>query len=262
MQRYFAALLLSCFLFQPVWAAVKGQEVEYKAGDTVLKGYIAYDDAVKTKRPAVLVVHEWWGHDKHARNSARKLAEAGFVGFALDMYGEGKQAHHPKDAGEMSGQIRKNLPLMQARFDAARDYLGKQPMVDPAHIGVIGYCFGGAVALDMARQGEDLPAVVTFHGVLGTEHPAQSGKIKGKVLVLTGADDPFVPKQQVEGFEQEMKSAGADYKVIAYPGAKHAFTNPAATANGKKFNLPLEYNAQADKQSWSEAIAFLKRTLM
>lgn len=262
MPRYFVALLLSCFLFQSAWGAIKGKEVEYKAGDTVLKGYIAYDDAVKTKRPAVLVVHEWWGHDQHARNTARKLAQAGFVGFALDMYGEGKHVMHPKEAGEMSGEVRKNLPIMQARFDAARDYLSKQPMVDPARIGVIGYCFGGGVALDMARQGEDLPAVVTFHGVLNTDHPAEPGKIKGKILVLTGADDPFVPKQQVEAFEEEMKKAGADVKVISYPGAKHSFTNPGATALGKKYKLPLEYNAKADKESWSEAAAFLKRTLM
>ena len=260
MFRRFAVLLV--FLATvPAWGAIKEQEVEYKAGDVTLKGFMAYDDAAKGKRPAVLVVHEWWGHDQHARNGARKLAQAGFVGFALDMYGDGKQAHHPKDAGAMSGEIRKNLELMQTRFDAARDYLRQQPNVNPARIGVIGYCFGGAVALEMARAGEDLSAIVTFHGALNTEHPAQKGKVKPSILVLTGADDPFVPKKAVDGFVKEMKSAGAKFKVISYPGAKHSFTNPAATENGQKFNIPLAYNAEADKKSWAEAQKFLKRAL-
>lgn len=249
------------FALAPAWGALKEQEVEYKAGEVVLKGYLAYDDAAKGKHPGVLVVHEWWGHNEHARNSARKLARAGFVGFALDMYGEGKLATHPKDAAAMSGEVRKDLGLMQARFDAARDFLRGQPNVDPARIGVIGYCFGGAVALEMARAGEDLPAVVTFHGVLGTEHPARKGEVKSRILVLTGADDPFVPKTQVDSFVKEMKAAGVKFKVISYPGAKHSFTNPAATEAGEKFNLPLAYNAKVDKKSWTEAQKFLKSAL-
>lgn len=254
-------VLLLFFALAPAWGALKERKVEYKSGDVVLQGYLAYDDAVQGKRPAVLVVHEWWGHNEHARNSARKLARAGFVGFALDMYGKGKLATHPKDASAMSGAVRKNFGVMQARFDAARDFLSKQPNVDAARIGVIGYCFGGGVALDMARAGENLPAVVTFHGVLGTDHPAQRGKVKSQILVLTGADDPFVPKAQVDGFKKEMKAADVKFKVISYPGAKHSFTNPAATATGKKFNLPLAYNAEADKESWAEAQRFLKRAL-
>jgi dienelactone hydrolase len=245
----------------PAWGAIKEQEVEYKAGDVTLKGFMVFDDAAKGKRPAVLVVHEWWGHDQHARNSARKLAQAGFVGFALDMYGDGKQAHHPKDAGEMSGEIRKNLDLMQTRFNAARDFLGTQANVDAVRIGAIGYCFGGTVVLQMARAGENLRGVVSFHGGLGTEQPAQKGKVKSQMLVLTGGADPFVPKEQVDGFAKEMKSAGAKFKVISYPGAKHSFTNPAATENGQKFNIPLAYNPEADKKSWAEAQKFLKSAL-
>lgn len=259
LRRY--VVLLVFFATVPAWGAIKEKEVEYKAGDVTLKGYMAYDDAAKDKRPGVLVVHEWWGHDEHARNSARKLAKAGFVGFALDMYGDGKLATHPKDAGAMSGAVRKDLGLMQTRFDAARDFLRRQPNVNPARIGVIGYCFGGAVALEMARLGEDLPAVVTFHGVLNTEHPAQKGKVKSRILVLTGADDPFVPKKQVDGFVKEMKAAGAKFKVISYRGAKHSFTNPAATETGQKFNIPLAYNPEVDKKSWAEAQKFLKSAL-
>lgn len=259
--RSIAVALLFLFALQPAWSAVKGQEVEYKAGDVALKGYLAADDAAKGKRPAVLVVHEWWGHDEHARNSARKLAEAGYVALALDMFGEGKQAHHPADAGKFAGEVRQNLPLMRARFDAAREFLARQPNVDPSRLAAIGYCFGGSVVLQMAREGEDLRGVVSLHGALGSDRPAQAGRVKAKVLALNGADDPMVPKQDVEAFQAEMKAAGVDFKVVNYPGAKHAFTNPAATARGKEFNLPLEYHADADRKSWQETLTFLERVM-
>lgn len=261
MRRLYAGAVLMVLLFNPAWGAVKDQEVEYRAGDMVFKGTLAFDDAAKGKRPAVLVVHEWWGHDEHARNSARKLAKAGFVALAVDMYGDGKQAHHPQDAGAMSGEVGKNLELMQKRFNAAREFLTKQPNVDATRVAAIGYCFGGTVVLQMARLGSDLRGVVSLHGGLGTEQPAQKGKIKSKILVLTGGADPFVPQEQVNAFEQEMKAAGANYKLIVYPGVKHSFTNPAATETGKKFNIPLEYNAEADKKSWAETEKFLKSTL-
>lgn len=261
MRSSLAVLLLSSFAVHPVAGAVKGEEVEYRAGDTVMKGYLAYDDAVEGERPGVLVVHEWWGHNEHARNSARRLAQAGYVALALDMYGKGRRAEHPKDAGEMSGQVRENLDLMRARFDAARNFLASRPRVDAGRLAAIGYCFGGTVVLEMGRAGEDLRGVVSFHGGLGTERPARPGGVKAEVLVLTGGADPFVPEAQVEAFEREMEAAGATYKVVRYPGAKHSFTNPAATAAGKKFDIPLEYNADADEQSWREATAFLERVL-
>lgn len=240
--------------------AIKGQEVEYKAGTVPCKGFIAYDDATEGKRPVVIVVHEWWGTSDHARDIARKLAQSGYVGFALDMYGEGKQADNPQTAGQMSGEIGKNPALLRERFNAARDYVVKQPSADPARVAALGYCFGGMVVLQMARMGSDLRGVVSFHGILpggAVEH----GSIKAKLLVLNGADDPFVPKEQVDGFEKDMKAAGADYRVVNYLGGKHAFTNPAATARGKKFGLPLEYNADIDKKSWDEAAGFLKTVL-
>lgn len=239
--------------------AVKGEEVEYKAGNTVHRGYLVYDDAVTGKRPGVLVVHEWWGHDQHARNSARKLAEAGYVALALDMYGDGRQAHHPDTAGKFSGEVRENLPLMKSRFEAGMNLLRKQPRVDNSRLAAIGYCFGGTVALEMARAGEPLRGVASFHGGLATQRRAQAGKVKAKILVMNGADDPFVPADQVAAFKKEMESAKADYKFVNYAGARHSFTNPAADANGPKFNLPLAYNAKADHDSWAELQSFLKQ---
>lgn len=239
-------------------AAVKGEEVQYKAGDTVLKGYLAYDDAVKGKRPGVLVVHEWWGHNEYARMRARMLAELGYTALAVDMYGDGKQATHPDDAGKFSGEVKKNMPMAKARFDAARNLLKKHATVDGKRIAAIGYCFGGGIVLEMARAGEPLKGVVSFHGSLNTDHPAKAGKMKVRMLVLTGEADPFVPAEQVEAFKKEMNAAKASYKVIAYPGAKHAFTNKEADQYGQKFNLPLAYNAEADQKSWAEMQAFLK----
>jgi len=249
-------------LFAPsTWAAVKGEEVQYRDGGVVMKGYLAYDDAVKGKRPGILVVHEWWGQNEYARKRARMLAELGYTAFALDMYGNGKTADHPDTAGKFSSEVRKNLSLMTERFNAARRVLAAHKTVDPKRIAAIGYCFGGAVALDMARQGADLAAVVTFHGDLTTDHPAQPGKVKARLLVLTGADDPFVPAASVAAFKKEMDAAGANYRVISYPGAKHSFTNPDADVFGKKFSLPLAYNAAADKASWQEAQKFLAEVL-
>lgn len=240
-------------------AAIKEGPVEYQAGDTVLKGYLVYDDATKQRRPGVLVVHEWWGHDQHARNSARKLAAAGYVALALDMYGGGKQADHPDSAGKFSGEVRKNLPLMKSRFEAGMQLLRKQPQVDGKRLAAIGYCFGGSVVLEMARAGEDLRGVASFHGGLATEHPAQPGGTQARVLVMNGAEDPFVPPEQIAAFKKEMEGAKVNYKFVNYPGAKHSFTNPDADANGTKFNLPLNYNAVADNESWLELQSFLKQ---
>ncbi len=251
-------IVLCAFAAHAAQAAVKGEEVEYKAGDTVLKGYLAYDDALKGKRPGVIVVHEWWGHNEYARNRARMLAERGYTALALDMYGDGHQAHHPDEAGKLSGEVRKNLTLAKQRFDAAQRVLKKHPTVNGRKIAAIGYCSGGSTVIEMARAGRNLKGVVSFHGNLTTEHPAKAGKVKARVLVLTGADDPFVPAAQVEAFKKEMDAAKANYRVVAYPGAKHSFTNPDADQYGRKFNIPLAYNAEADQKSWTEMQAFFK----
>lgn len=238
-------------------AAVRGEDVSYQHNGVVMKGYIAWDDAVKGRRPGVLVVHEWWGHDNYARQRARQLAALGYTALAVDMYGDGKKASHPKDAGQFAGEVRKNLPIMSARFNAAKKLLSIHPTVDARRMAGIGYCFGGTVVLEMARQGTDLAAAVSFHGNLSTQNPAKAGEVKAKVLVLNGASDPMINADAVQAFAQEMKNAKADFRVVNYPGAKHSFTNPEATAHGKKFGIPLEYNARADRESWEEMKGFL-----
>jgi len=240
-------------------AGVKGQEVNYSSGGVKLKGYLAYDDSIKGKRPGVLVVHEWWGQNEYARKRARMLASLGYTALALDMYGDGKTATHPKDAGKFAGMVMKNMPLARARFLAALSVLKKNKMTDPDRIAAIGYCFGGGVVLAMARQGVDLDGVVSFHGSLKTAQPARPGTVKAKILVCNGEEDPYTRPEDIIAFKKEMHDAGVDMRLVNYPGAKHSFTNPDATALGKKFDRPLAYNAEADKQSWLEMQAFFKK---
>lgn len=261
MKKILFSLTLVCLSISTSIAAVQGKEVSYTANGTTLKGWIAYDDAAQDKRPAVLVVHEWWGHNAYARHRANMLAELGYVALAVDMYGDGKQAHHPSDANKFASEVSKDKQLAKARFDAAMQLVREQANVDASKIAAFGYCFGGTVVLNMARAGEDLKGVVSFHGGLGSDAPAQAGKVKAQIRSFTGADDPFIPATQVDTFKQEMEKAGVNYKSVVYPGAKHAFTNPDADGYGKQFNLPLAYNADADKDSWAQAKAFLAEVL-
>jgi dienelactone hydrolase len=240
-------------------AKVVGEEVQYLAYSVTMKGYLAYDDAIKEKRPGVLVVHEWWGHNDYARRRAQLLAELGYTALAVDMYGEGKTADHPEDAGAFAGEVRRNMNAASARFEAAKTLLSRHKTTDGNRIAAIGYCFGGGIVLEMARRGMDLDAVVSFHGSLGTQSPAQYGMVKAKVLVCNGEADPFVKPEEITAFKQEMKNAKVDFEFKSYSDAKHSFTNPAADENGKKFNLPLAYNEAADKQSWSDMRAFLNQ---
>lgn len=251
-----ATAVALCALGPLARAEVKTQEVEYKQGATVLQGFIAWDDAAtsKGKRPGVLVVHEWWGHNQHARNQALRLAKAGYVGFALDLYGKGKLAKHPDDAKAFVAEATKDPATARARFDAALAQLKKAPQVDPAKIAAIGYCFGGGMVLDMARSGEELAAVASFHGSLSSDLTAKKG-IKPRILVMTGSDDPMIGTDQVEGLRKELTAAGARFDIIRYPNTKHSFTNPDAD----KFNVPgIAYNATADKESFAALLKMLK----
>jgi len=231
-------------------AAILGEEVTYGDREAPLKGYLAFDDGGAGMRPGVLVVHEWWGLNDYARKRARMLAELGYIALAVDMYGDGKTAGHPDDAGKFAGELRKNLPLAQSRFLAALNFLRQQPKVDVEKIAAIGYCFGGGVVLEMARAGIDLDGVASFHGSLETANPATPGKVKAKVLVLNGAADTFVTPEQIAVFKKEMEAAGVEYRFVNYPGVRHSFTNPEADDFGKKFNLPLAYDQEADRKSW------------
>jgi len=235
---------------------IEGKPVEYKAGGVTMKGYLAYDANIKGKRPGVLVVHEWWGQNEYVRKRARMLAELGYTALALDMYGEGKQAMHPDDAGKFSSETMKNFDTAKIRFEAAEVFLKKHFTVDRKQIAAIGYCFGGGVVLNMARQGADLKAVASFHGSLAAVKPAQAGKVKAKIRVYNGEDDKFTSQQAIDAFMQEMRDAKVDFQFINYPGTIHSFTNPEADELGKKFNLPMAYNAEADKRSWEDMTNF------
>ena len=254
MKMLLSGALLAVSLAAPALAAVKEVPVTYKDGDTTLKGFVVYDDAKKGKRPGIVMVHEWWGITKHMHNEAHRLARAGYTTFIADMYGDAKTADNPKDAGALSGSVMKNPQAMESRFNAAKDQLAKHATVDGSRIGAVGYCFGGAVVINMARAGADLKGVAGFHASLGLNTPApQPGAVKARVLILNGADDPFVKKEQYSQLESDLTAAKADFKVVTYPGAVHAFTNPEATALGKKFNLPLRYDAKANKAAEAEA---------
>ena len=238
-------------------AAIKEEPVTYKDGETTLKGFVVYDDAQKGKRPGIVVVHEWWGITHHIHSEARRMASLGYTAFIADMYGDAKTADNPKDAGALSGAVRKDPAVMQSRFDAALAALKGNPTVDAARIAAMGFCFGGSVVLDMARAGADLKGVAAFHaGLDAAGAQAQPGKVKAKLLVQNGADDPFIKPESVAAFKQEMDAAKVDLHYISYPGAVHAFTNPEATALGRKFNIPIAYDADADRKSMAEATSF------
>lgn len=256
--RFILMLVLGLFTLN-VMAAIQTKDVTYEGGGVTMKGFIAWDDAVKGKRPGVLVVHEWWGHNDHARASAKRLAGMGYVAMAVDMYGDGKTADHPDNAMAFMQAATKDTEQTAARFIAAEKILKKQKVTDDTKLAAIGYCFGGAVVLNMARRGADLRGVASFHGALGAWSPAVKGAVKSRVLVLTGADDSMVPATAVTAFEEEMKAADANFRVVTYAGATHGFTNPAADGVAAKFGMPVAYNADADKASWAELDAFLQQ---
>ena len=229
---------------------VKGEEITYASDSTNLKGYIAFDENATEKRPGVLIIHEWWGHNNYVRERADMLAELGYTAIAVDMYGDGKLAEHPDDAGKFAMSVMTNLPEAKARFNAALDVLKAHESVDGDKIAAIGYCFGGSVALTMANSGADLDAVAAFHS--GVQLPIMpNADLKANVRVFNGADDPFISPESIEAFKSAMDSVGANYQYIAYPGVKHSFTSKEADANGEKFGLPLAYDADADAKSWA-----------
>ncbi len=241
-------------------AAVTAEDIRYADGDFEMVGYLAYDDAVAGKRPGVIVVHEWWGHNDYARKRARMLAELGYTALAIDLYGDGKTASHPKDAGTFAGQALSDMAAAQRRFEAGMAVLKQHAATDPARVAAIGYCFGGGVVLNMARLGVELAAVASFHGSLKSAVPAPVDTVTPRVLVLHGAEDPMVPSEQVSAFVVEMMAADADLTLMSLPGVTHAFTNPEADVFAAKFNLPLAYDADADARTWSVLQDFLAAT--
>ena len=234
-------------------AAVKTKVVEYKQGDTVLEGYLAWDDSTAVKRPGVLVVHEWTGINDHMRQRAEMLAKLGYVAFAADIYGKGVRPATQADAAKTAGLYKNNRPLLRARVRAGLETLKQQKIVDTQRLAAIGYCFGGTTVLELARDGADLRGVISFHGGLSTPTPQDAQNIKAKVLALHGADDPFVKADEVAAFQDEMRKGGVDWQFVSYGNAVHSFTNKAAGTDNSK---GAAYNEKADKRSWEAMKVF------
>ncbi|MBC3349531.1 MULTISPECIES: dienelactone hydrolase family protein [Pseudomonas] len=260
MHRLLAVVLLA--FSAASHAAIQTQEIPYTSADgTKLIGYYAYDDAVKGPRPGVVVVHEWWGLNDYSKRRARDLAGLGYSALAIDMYGDGKNTEHPKDAMAFMQAALKDGKAASARFQAGLDLLKKQPHTDPDKIAAIGYCFGGKVVLDAARQGVALAGVVSFHGALVTNTPATPGSVKARILVEHGALDSMVTPDNVTAFKSEMDKAGADYKFVNLEGAKHGFSNPDADrlSHGEHGGPDIGYNKEADEKSWADMQKFFKK---
>lgn len=230
-----------------VQAAIETRSVEYRQGNTRLVGYLAFPKDVTGPLPGILVVHEWMGLNDYAKHRADQLAELGYIAFAADIYGDGKIAANREEAGKLAGSYKNDRPLLRARVAAGLATLKAQPGVAGDKIAAIGYCFGGTAVLELARSGADIAGVVSFHGGLDTPTSQDAKNIRAKVLALHGADDPYVPADQVAAFENEMRQAGVDWQLIVYGGAVHGFTNPA---NGTDNSKGAAYNALADARSW------------
>jgi dienelactone hydrolase len=241
-------------------SAMKEEHISFVADSANLNAFVYYNESVKGKRPAVLVIPEWWGLNDYPKKRARMLAQLGYVAMALDIYGDGKVADNPDSAGAWAQPFYKNPMKAKLRIDSAIARLRKFDNVDPQNIGAIGYCFGGGVLLNTARLGDDIKALVSFHGsLIGT--PARKDLLKTTILVCHGNDDKFVSAADVAKFKKQMDSIGANYTFIGYDSATHAFTNPASTENGQKFHMPIAYNAKADSASWDAMKAFFAKTL-
>jgi dienelactone hydrolase len=235
------------------FGAIKTETIEYQEGETTLEGVLVYDDSIISKRPGILIAHQWKGLSDYERKRAEMLAQLGYVAFAADVYGKGVRPTDPKVASETSAKYKANRDLLRRRIQAGLDQLVQNRRVDPRKIAAIGYCFGGTTALELARSGADVAGVVSFHGALVTPTPEDAKKIKGKVLALHGADDPFVPPGEVSGFEEEMRRAGVDWQLVSYGNAVHSFTDWNAGNDNSK---GAAYNEKADKRSWEAMKAF------
>jgi len=239
-------------------AGIRTETIDYMVDGQQFTGFLAYDEALSGERPGILVVHEWWGHNGFARERAVALAELGYTAFALDMYGTGKLAEHPDDAMAFMQAAMGSMDAAEARFRAAMALLQDHPTVDSHRIAAQGYCFGGAVVLNMARRGVELDGVVSLHGSLGTDIAVEPGVITARVQVYTGGADPMVPPQQVARFVEEMQTAGVNFELISYANVLHSFTNPEADRIHEEFGFPTRYDPRADKASWEGVQAFYR----
>ncbi|MGG9971913.1 dienelactone hydrolase family protein [Ferruginibacter sp. SUN002] len=258
--RYIAATFFGVIILSASAMAqekIKGEEVAYKLNGVTMIGYVAYDSTIQGKRPAVVVVHEWWGSGDYVRKRARMLAELGYIAIAADLYGDGKMAGDPATAKEFAMVLYNNPNLAKLRIEAAINKVKEYAQTDPDKIAAIGYCFGGSMVLNAAKMGADLEGVVSFHGGLAGV-PATTNSTKGKILVCHGGADKFISEEEIKAFKHNLDSVGVDYTFKVYKNATHAFSNPKATETGIKFNMPIKYNEKADRRSWKEMKKFLK----
>ncbi len=225
--------------------------LEYQVGENTHKAYLAKDESITSPRPGIIIVHEWWGVNEHVQKRAHMLAELGYVALAIDMYGGGRVAENPDEAGGLMNDVLADMEKGTEALAAGYQLLLDQTSVDSNKTAAIGYCFGGAMVLHMARTGMPLSAVASFHGALGSFHTAEPGSIRARILVAHGGDDSMVTMDDLAGFKIEMDTAQADYETIVYDGAKHGFTNPQADINAQKYSLDLGYQAAADEATWA-----------
>jgi dienelactone hydrolase len=246
-------IAFTVFAGQPLAQKIHTETIEYKQDTTILEGYLAYDQTLQGPRPGIIIVHEWNGLGDYVKMRAEQLAKMGYVAFAIDIYGKGVRPKTQEESAAQATYYRNNRPLMRARAQAGLDLLSKNRLVDPTRIAAIGYCFGGGVVLELARSGADVAGIVSFHGNLDTPNTDDAKNIKGKVLVCHGGSDPYVTRDKVEAFQDEMTKAGVDWRMVMYGGAVHGFTN---SANGTDPSKGLAYNKDADMRSWDEMKRF------
>lgn len=254
MKKYILLAIVVLSISSLADAAIVSQAVTYDHEGTVLEGYLAYDDALEGKIPGVLVVHEWWGLNDFVRSRVDKLAELGFVAFALDMYGKGVLTKDPAEAGKLSGHLR-GKPLMRQRALAGLNVLKTNPKVDVSRIAAIGYCFGGTTVLELAYSGAEIAGVVSFHGGLSAAKPEDYQRLKAKILICHGAEDTFISDDEIKAFQEGMRKSNADWQMISFGGAVHSFTNPAADQSGIQ---GVAYDRKADERSWEYMKLFFK----
>ncbi len=245
MHRFLAVIFLLAYM-SPVQAAIQTKIIEYRDGDVVLEGLLAWDDAI-AKAPGILIVHQWMGRTDYEEARARQLAKQGFVAFALDIYGKGVRPANTQEAGKLAGVYKSDRKLYRQRLQVGLEQLRAQGMVDRQKTAAIGYCFGGTGVLELARSGAELNGVVSFHGGLDSLHPEDAKKIKAKLLICHGADDPFVPAKDIEAMKKEFSDADVDWQMIYYSEAVHSFTQPMAGNDNSK---GAAYQERADKRSW------------
>lgn len=246
------ALLIALFITGVAHAKVKTEKVEYKSGDLTFEGVLAYDTQNKGNKPGIMVVHNWMGVSAETESKIAEMAKLGYVVFAGDIYGKGVRPKDTKEAGELAGKYKGDLKLLRERANLAIETLKKQKGVDTGKIFVAGYCFGGTTAIEVARSGADIKGAISFHG--GLTPSTDDKNIKGQVLVLHGAIDPFVPQKDIDGFLKGMNEAKVAYQMNSYSGAVHSFTEKAAGNDNSK---GAAYNEQADKRSWVAMKEFL-----